>query len=946
MSLPGAVRHEEEISTPRTQVPKFQKESAFSQPEGGLLAKQHEPKHSAKSGVRGSGRSACSEPDARKQHPQTDKVSKMPTNWIEDASWRFETGSVVILGLNLIFLFMQMDTDLAYILYRIHFPGYDEDPRRDWHDPVFLACRWFFAVSLTLEGLLRVVVSRAKCAALKSWLVWVDIFVICSAWLELQPAGTLFVSHVVLRMVRFAKLARPIRHLLRSEKVQSLASLQMLIKGTASGFRLLCWAGLLLLVLATCSGALISYSLFDFWLDDQVYLEDRYKVAESFGTTAQSAISMLSCLLDWTEMTLVLGAKHSYWYSLPLITYWFVAGFALLQVVSAVFVNIVMANVREEAAAETKKKLDVQEDCRRSLIELFHKLDVSGNGRISLVELTGILESQELQECLFQLDVQTLDVVALFEMLDDGDLEISIDEFEAGMSQLKGPARNFDLAKLQRTVEKLSRKMDLLLSGLEPRIDDTKTCQGPGPVLSTATDTFLARQHEHKHSTKSGVRGSGRSACSEPDARKQHPQTDKVSKMPTNWIEDASWRFETGSVVILGLNLIFLFMQMDTDLAYILYRIHFPGYDEDPRRDWHDPVFLACRCFFAVSLTLEGLLRVVVSRAKCAALKSWLVWVDIFVICSAWLELQPAGTLFVSHVVLRMVRFAKLARPIRHLLRSEKVQSLASLQMLIKGTASGFRLLCWAGLLLVVLTTCSGALISSSLFDFWLDDQVYLEDRQLVAAFFGTFARSTIQMFSCLIDWTEMTLVLGEKHSYWYSIPLITYWFVAGFALLQVVSAVFVNIVMANVREEAAAETKKKLDVQEDCRRSLIELFHKLDVSGNGRISLVELTGILESQELQECLFQLDVQTLDVVALFEMLDDGDLEISIDEFEAGMSQLKGPARNFDLAKLQRTVEKLSRKMDLLLSGLEPGIDDTKTCQGPGLSRSDDTCEELD
>jgi len=48
-------------------------------------------------------------------------------------------------------------------------------------------------------------------------------------------------------------------------------------------------------------------------------------------------------------------------------------------------------------------------------------------------------------------------------MLDDGDGEISLEEFETGILKIKGIARSVDLNKLQRQVRKMNAKLDFML---------------------------------------------------------------------------------------------------------------------------------------------------------------------------------------------------------------------------------------------------------------------------------------------------------------------------------------------------------------------------------------------------------------------------------------------------------------------------------------------------
>lgn len=94
---------------------------------------------------------------------------------------------------------------------------------------------------------------------------------------------------------------------------------------------------------------------------------------------------------------------------------------------------------------------------------MFREADTSGDGFIDFQEFKRMLEHPQLQVWLHQLEIQTDDLLGLFCMLDDGDGEISLEEFETGIMKIKGIARSFDLNKLQRQVRKMNAKLDFML---------------------------------------------------------------------------------------------------------------------------------------------------------------------------------------------------------------------------------------------------------------------------------------------------------------------------------------------------------------------------------------------------------------------------------------------------------------------------------------------------
>lgn len=94
---------------------------------------------------------------------------------------------------------------------------------------------------------------------------------------------------------------------------------------------------------------------------------------------------------------------------------------------------------------------------------IFRQADVSGDGIIDLPEFIRLLEHPQLQVWLHLLELDTTDLFGLFKMLDDGDGEISVEEFEAGIKRMKGTAKSLDLHMLAHTVMKINAKVDTLL---------------------------------------------------------------------------------------------------------------------------------------------------------------------------------------------------------------------------------------------------------------------------------------------------------------------------------------------------------------------------------------------------------------------------------------------------------------------------------------------------
>jgi len=140
--------------------------------------------------------------------------------------------------------------------------------------------------------------------------------------------------------------------------------------------------------------------------------------------------------------------------------------YALLRrgnLIGAVFI----AETGRVAASDEKvallKKQRLQESYSRRLRELFKDLDVDGDGKISFDEFSHFNDDADMRHYMSTFEVESHDTLKLFEILDDGDGHVDIDEFLRGMVAVKGHARSIDIVCILKHMEHLDGKINTLL---------------------------------------------------------------------------------------------------------------------------------------------------------------------------------------------------------------------------------------------------------------------------------------------------------------------------------------------------------------------------------------------------------------------------------------------------------------------------------------------------
>jgi len=166
-------------------------------------------------------------------------------------------------------------------------------------------------------------------------------------------------------------------------------------------------------------------------------------------------------------------------------------------------------------------------------------------------------------------------------------------------------------------------------------------------------------------------------------------------------------------------------------------------------------------------------------------------------------------------------------------------------------------------------------------------------------------------------NWVPSCRLMMRHVSEWFGLFYIIYRCMLCFAVVSVIGAVFI----AETGRVAASDEKvallKKQRLQESYSRRLRELFKDLDVDGDGKISFDEFSHFNDDADMRHYMSTFEVESHDTLKLFEILDDGDGHVDIDEFLRGMVAVKGHARSIDIVCILKHMEHLDGKINTLL-----------------------------
>jgi len=374
------------------------------------------------------------------------------------------------------------------------------------------------------------------------------------------------------------------------------------------------------------------------------------------------------------------------------------------------------------------------------------------------------------------------------------------------------------------------------------------------------------------------------------------------------WLQSS--RFEMLITTVLCINVLWMALELQVYGSYRAYEVGVVAESTIPQ-EWLPSIDVAFQIgdgIFTAFFVFDVGLRIALLGRR--FFKVCMNYIDLLVTAASVVELI-VSQVTVNPMLFRLLRIGKLARALRMVTMSSV---LSSLQLLIKCLSASADMLVWTFCLLTFIQCVAGMVVSTLCSEFLKDTGQSIELREEVYRYYGTFTRTFLTMFEILFaNWSPPCRVLVENVSEWFSVFFLLYRCVLGFAVLNVVNAVFVQQTMktASSDEELAFKQKEK-DIAAYARK-VRRLFQTMDDSNDGAISLEEFSKLVTSPKLKFWMSQLELEYHDLLSLFEFLDNGDEQITLQEFIEGASRLRGHAKALDVWRLETKLEVLFEEM---------------------------------
>jgi Ca2+-binding EF-hand superfamily protein len=265
----------------------------------------------------------------------------------------------------------------------------------------------------------------------------------------------------------------------------------------------------------------------------------------------------------------------------------------------------------------------------------------------------------------------------------------------------------------------------------------------------------------------------------------------------------------------------------------------------------------------------------------------------------------------------------------------------SELRIMVRSVLVCLAPLCWACILLLLIQWCFGVFfctitadhISSNLAgknkterDNWLQDP----DVTTLTQYWGSLWMALYTLFLSVtngLDWQQAAdsmSVIGW-HPY---IFYILYIALTSFAVLNVVTGVFVENAMKIALRDRDLQVQVQLEQRKKIMERLLSVFNEADNDRDGTISWDDFEAHIGDPKVQAFFSHLELGGADAGRLFRLLDrNGNGKVDAEEFVTGCLILRGGAKTMDVAAVmleqQIFMEYFAEQLDYLREAMQGG-----------------------
>ncbi|CAK0870344.1 unnamed protein product [Prorocentrum cordatum] len=290
------------------------------------------------------------------------------------------------------------------------------------------------------------------------------------------------------------------------------------------------------------------------------------------------------------------------------------------------------------------------------------------------------------------------------------------------------------------------------------------------------------------------------------------------------------------------------------------------------------------------------------------------------------LEIVDFGVIWISNVILfshmggplarlKFLRILRLLRLLRLIRLVRRFHFLDSLHLMTTALAGSLGSLCFGAVLLFLILTVFAMLFSTVVRWEFLHEESVLPDatKNQLFLYFGTYSRSLLSMFElALANWPTICRFMMEEVHESFSIFCMAYKWSVGVAAIAVggrrINGAFMQEIFSVAANDEFIMVRTRMRQSSQHTDAITRLFTMADQDGNGMLTKDELAYVLAKPAIRTWLEAMELRCADTDMLFELIADGNSEVSVEAFIQGIARLKGPARNIDVVSVLDILKK--------------------------------------
>merc|ERR1719188_2572628 len=240
------------------------------------------------------------------------------------------------------------------------------------------------------------------------------------------------------------------------------------------------------------------------------------------------------------------------------------------------------------------------------------------------------------------------------------------------------------------------------------------------------------------------------------------------------------------------------------------------------------------------------------------------------------------------------------------------------LWMLVQGVMECMSLLFWAAIIISVIHYMFGVAVVEIV----AKSDTFASD-EVVQEMFGDLQKAMYTLFQIMTFDSWASIVRPIIFEMPETIPVFLLFVgIAGFVLFNLMTAIVVKNAFdaASQDEEAVAQMKENDRKRQE--QALLEMFDELDKDDSGMLTKQEFAeSVLDDMVFIHQLKTLDIELEELPDVFEILDDGDGQVSTEEFCTGLMRMQGNAMSRDMLKATKRAKTVNGHFEVVNNEVE-------------------------